>query len=44
MQSTPHALYIMDLDDFKEVNDVHGHYMGDQVLIQTATAFTVGLP
>ena len=37
-KSTPHALYIMDLDDFKEVNDVHGHYMGDQVLIQTATA------
>lgn len=37
-ESTPHALYIMDLDDFKEVNDVHGHYMGDQVLIQTATA------
>ena len=21
-ESTPHALYIMDLDDFKEVNDV----------------------
>lgn len=38
VDSTAHALFIMDLDDFKEVNDVHGHYTGDQVLIQTAVA------
>lgn len=33
---TPFAIGIVDLDDFKPVNDAHGHQTGDLVLIEIA--------
>lgn len=32
----PLALVAMDVDDFKAINDTHGHAMGDQTLIRVA--------
>jgi diguanylate cyclase (GGDEF)-like protein len=34
---TPVALVMLDLDDFKRVNDVHSHATGDHVLSEVAT-------
>lgn len=35
-QKTPLSLMLMDLDRFKEINDEHGHDVGDRVLFQVA--------
>ncbi|WP_164919580.1 putative bifunctional diguanylate cyclase/phosphodiesterase [Hansschlegelia zhihuaiae] len=32
-----HALFMLDLNDFKKINDVHGHPTGDQALIHVGS-------
>ena len=40
----PVAVLMLDIDDFKRVNDVHGHGVGDEVLQQLAETLRVVRP
>jgi diguanylate cyclase (GGDEF)-like protein len=35
-EKTPHALLIIDLDNFKKINDKNGHLAGDKILCDVA--------
>ena len=32
VNQSPVGIVLMDIDDFKQINDVHGHLVGDQIL------------
>lgn len=42
-EGTPLSVVLIDVDDFKEVNDLHGHLAGDDCLRNLSEAMTAGV-
>jgi diguanylate cyclase (GGDEF)-like protein/PAS domain S-box-containing protein len=42
-EKTPFALVMLDLDGFKQINDIYGHESGDEILIHIAGVFKKSL-
>lgn len=42
-QKTPLSLMIIDIDDFKRINDSHGHLFGDRVIKETAETISANV-
>lgn len=43
-QDQPYAIMVLDIDNFKHVNDTYGHHFGDVVLRKSADFFQASFP
>ena len=43
-ETTPFTIYYIDIDDFKNLNDIHGHQKGNQFLKQYAEQLEIAFP
>jgi diguanylate cyclase (GGDEF)-like protein len=42
-EKTPLSITIIDIDDFKRINDTHGHLFGDRVIKETAETISANI-